>query len=52
MSKLVRNILENINLIKKYDQHAFDYIEYPHKSFWNNKISQDDIIKHFEKVCL
>ena len=52
MSKLVRNILEDINLIKKYDQHAFDYIEYPHKSFWNSKISQDDIIKHFEKVCL
>ena len=52
MSKLVINILENINLIKKYDQHAFDYIEYPHKSFWNNKISQDDIIKHLEKVCL
>ena len=52
MSKLVRNILEDINLIKKYDQHAFDYIEYPHKSFWNNDINQDDIIKHFEKACL
>ena len=51
MSKLVRNILEDINLIKKYDQHAFDYIEYPHKSFWNNDINQDDIIKHFEKAC-
>ncbi len=51
MSILVRNILGDINLIKKYDQHAFDYIEYPHKSFWNNDINQDDIIKHFEKAC-
>ena len=49
MNKSVRNILEDVNLIKKYDQHAFDYIEYPHKRFWNNKISQDDIVKHFEE---
>ena len=52
MNKLVKNILNDINLLKKYDQHAFDYIEYPHKSFWNNKINQDDIIKYFEKVCI
>lgn len=30
-------ILEDINLLKKYDVYAFDYIEYPHKSFWKRK---------------
>jgi|TARA_Y100000294_G_scaffold177047_1_gene201220 oxygen-independent coproporphyrinogen-3 oxidase len=52
MNKLLKNILNDINLLKKYDQHAFDYIEYPHKSFWNIKINQEDIIKNFEKVCI
>ena len=52
MSKSFNKILEDINLLKKYDKYAFDYIEYPHKSFWNSKINQDDIIKYFEKVCL
>ena len=52
MSKSFKKILEDINLLKKYDKYAFDYIEYPHKSFWNSKINQDDIIKYFEKVCL
>ena len=28
------SILNNLNLLKKYDIYAFDYIEYPHKSFW------------------
>ena len=52
MTTSVKNILRDINLLKKYDQHAFDYIEYPHKSFWNNNISQSDIIKNFEKSCI
>ena len=52
MSKSFKKILEDINLLKKYDKYAFDYIEYPHKSFLNSKINQDDIIKYFEKVCL
>jgi len=52
MTTSVKNILKDINLLKKYDQYAFDYIEYPHKSFWDNNISQNDIIKQFEKVCI
>tara|TARA_B110001454_G_C12706954_1_gene429018 strand:- start:184 stop:1596 length:1413 start_codon:yes stop_codon:yes gene_type:complete len=52
MTTSVKNILKDINLLKKYDQYAFDYIEYPHKSFWNNNISQNDIINHFEKACV
>ena len=38
-----KEILQNINLLKKYDIHAFDYIEYPHKSFWDNKVTEDQI---------
>jgi oxygen-independent coproporphyrinogen III oxidase len=44
-------ILENLNLLKKYDVHAFDYIEYPHKSFWKKKITDEDVIKNLEKIC-
>lgn len=42
-----KNILKNINLLKKYDVYAFDYIEYPHKSFWvesKNKNNQDFLL--------
>lgn len=31
-----------INLVKKYDVYAFDYIEYPHKSFWSNEFTDED----------
>jgi len=37
------SILNNLNLLKKYDLYAFDYIEYPHKSFWiENKFNTTD----------
>lgn len=44
-------ILENINLLKKYDVYAFDYIEYPHKSFWRNSIKNEEIEKKLEDLC-
>ena len=44
-------ILENLNLLKKYDVHAFDYIEYPHKSFWKKEITDEDVVKNLEKIC-
>ena len=51
MRSVQSKILEDLNLLKKYDVHAFDYIEYPHKSFWNKKIEDKDIIDSLEKVC-
>jgi oxygen-independent coproporphyrinogen-3 oxidase len=45
-------ILENINLLKKYDVHAFDYIEYPHKSFWGSNIQDEDVYEALRKCCL
>lgn len=39
------NTIENkltIDLVKKYDVYAFDYIEYPHKSFWSEKFNDND----------
>lgn len=40
----MNNALKHIdtNLIKKYDVYAFDYIEYPHKSFWSYEFSDND----------
>ena len=45
-----RLILKNINLLKKYDVHAFDYIEYPHKSFWNNSIDESEIRSRLKNI--
>ena len=45
-----RNILNNINLLKKYDIYSFDYIEYPHKSFWKKEIKQEDIKSRLRKL--
>ena len=45
-----KNILNDANLLKKYDVYAFDYIEYPHKSFWNKNLSQDDIKSRLRKL--
>ena len=41
-TKLMRKILDRADLIRKYDVYAFDYIEYPHKSFWQKNFSDDD----------
>ena len=32
-----KEILENINLLKKYDVHSWDYTEYPHKEVWSKE---------------
>ncbi len=45
-----KNILNDANLLKKYDVYAFDYIEYPHKSFWNKNLSQEDIKSRLRKL--
>lgn len=31
------------DLIRKYDIYAFDYIEYPHKSFWSKRFNGEDL---------
>ncbi len=46
-----KEILSDLNLLKKYDVYAFDYIEYPHKSFWNKKITEKDIENGILKLC-
>lgn len=28
--------------MSKYDIYAFDYIEYPHKSFWTDQFNEED----------
>lgn len=45
-----KNILQNVNLLKKYDIFAFDYIEYPHKSFWKKDLKQEDIRSRLRKL--
>lgn len=45
-----RNILNDLNLLKKYDVYAYDYIEYPHKSYWQNDIEQEVIFNKLEKL--
>tara|TARA_B100000900_G_C20553860_1_gene705920 strand:+ start:275 stop:1675 length:1401 start_codon:yes stop_codon:yes gene_type:complete len=46
-----KEILSDLNLLKKYDVYAFDYIEYPHKSFWNKEIKETDIEDGILKLC-
>lgn len=36
------SILRDVNLLKKYDVEAFDYVEYPHKSSWSSAIGHGD----------
>ena len=47
-----KHILNSINLLKKYDIYAFDYIEYPHKSFWIREIEQKKIINRLENLII
>ncbi len=37
-------VLEGVSegLVEKYNLYAFDYIEYPHKSFWSERFSEED----------
>ena len=42
MTTNAQHILNDINLIKKYDIHAYDYIEYPHKSIWTREFTDTD----------
>jgi len=46
-----RSILDNINLLKKYDTYAFDYIEYPHKSFWTDSVTEDQIKQRIKNMA-
>jgi len=47
------NISEEINrdLIKKYNYSTFMYTEYPHKSFWSNKIGEKDFRAGLKSFC-
>ncbi|MBF0333395.1 MAG: coproporphyrinogen dehydrogenase [Alphaproteobacteria bacterium] len=38
----MKDILDDVNLLKKYDVYAFDYIEYPHKSAWSTDYTDAD----------
>lgn len=42
MSVNTLDILDNINILKKYDVYAYDYIEYPHKSVWSRALTDQD----------
>ncbi|CAA7618451.1 oxygen-independent coproporphyrinogen III oxidase [Magnetospirillum sp. UT-4] len=39
------DILDDVNLLKKYDVDAFDYVEYPHKSAWSSKVGHADLAR-------
>ncbi|MEO5333287.1 MAG: oxygen-independent coproporphyrinogen III oxidase [Magnetococcus sp. YQC-5] len=42
MPSQTHNILKDLNILKKYDVYAYDYIEYPHKSFWSYDLTDKD----------
>lgn len=44
-------ILSDLNLLKKYDVYAFDYIEYPHKSAWNYDVSDSHFRDALGNLC-
>ncbi|MBF0305200.1 MAG: coproporphyrinogen dehydrogenase [Alphaproteobacteria bacterium] len=45
-------ILDDLNLLRKYDAYAFDYIEYPHKSFWSDKVTDAEVREALDEVFL
>lgn len=46
-------VLERVSedLLEKYDIYAFDYIEYPHKSFWSEQFSEEDYKAGLKELC-
>ncbi|MDP3921273.1 MAG: oxygen-independent coproporphyrinogen III oxidase [Candidatus Omnitrophota bacterium] len=42
----------NQYLLNKYDIYAFDYIEYPHKSFWSEKFGDKDYREGLKSLFL
>ncbi|MBF0125232.1 MAG: radical SAM protein, partial [Magnetococcales bacterium] len=44
------SILQDINLLKKYDIQVFDYIEYPHKSFWQYGLTDHDFRRALSSI--
>lgn len=46
-------ILQDLNLLKKYDVDAFHYADYPHKKFWSEDIGdaeyRDALIAHYSE---
>jgi len=38
------------DLVKKYDYRAFMYTEYPHKSFWSEKLGAEDLRKALKRL--
>ena len=47
-------ILQDLNLLKKYDVEAFPYTDYPHKKFWSKDIGneeyRDALISHYREL--
>ncbi len=48
----MHEILNDVNLLKKYDVYAYDYTDYPHKSYWSEDLGDKDYRNTLKSIFL